>query len=293
MLEIGESKHAAKVVYREKCEEKNIKCNPAESDFIHSCTTANSYRQTVGEFCSWLKENETEVWNSKNIDEIDKEVAYDYLHYREDNSCSAYSVSKDMSALNKVLNFDLNKSEGCLKERSYKNVTRSRCDVKQDLKYNPKNYADQIEVAQAFGLRRESICGGNYQIKDTSFFKHEEKIYCSVVEKGGKYREAPCLQKYQEIIAEKYDVQDREHMCKEEFKELYCEKNELLFDRYPKAIDNHAFRAEYARALYTQIAEKKENVKSDYRGYDKEIVLEVSAALGHNRASVVVEHYLR
>jgi hypothetical protein len=33
--------------------------------------------------------------------------------------------------------------------------------------------------------------------------------------------------------------------------------------------------------------------KQDYRGYDRDIVLEVSNALGHNREDVVVNHYLK
>jgi len=42
-----------------------------------------------------------------------------------------------------------------------------------------------------------------------------------------------------------------------------------------------------------QIAEQKIEIKNDYKGYDKEIVREVSKALGHNRLSVVVYNYLR
>lgn len=295
MLNIGSSKHQAKKDYRKFCEANNIKVNPSKSAFIHSYKTADAYRQSINEFSTWLKDNKSGIWGSKDLDNLDKRVCYEYLHYREDNGCSAYTVSKDMSALNKVLNYDLNKKEGNLKERSYKDVTRSRLDSKEDTKYNPKNYSDQIEFARAFGLRRESIYGGSYQVKNISLFKNtdNDKVYCSVIEKGGRYREAPCLSSYQKQIEQKYNIEERQPLEKEEFIDLYNKNDSLLFDKYTEKIDNHAFRGEYARALYNEIAENKDEIKTDYRGYDKDIVLEVSDALGHNRSSVVVEHYLR
>lgn len=292
LLAIGESKHAAKIEYRKIEEEHGRKINSAKSNFIHSIKTADAYRQTVGEFCGWLKENKSDTWSSKNLERINKDVCYEYLKDREE-SCSPYTVSKDMAALNKVLDLDLNKKEGKLQERSYKEVKRSREDRGMDKAYSPKNYSKQIEFAQAFGLRRESMLGGDYQVKDVSLFIRDDRVYCSVIEKGGRYREAPCLEKYQDIILGRYDIEERETSTKEEFKELYNGPGELLWDKYTSKIDNHAFRGEYARDLYNQIAEQKEEVKADYRGYDKEVLLEVSNALGHNRVNVVVEHYLR
>ena len=75
LLRIGESKHLAKQVYKEYCEANNLPWNPAKSPFIHSTQTAESYRQTVGEFCTWLKTEKPEVWQTKDLDQIDKEVA--------------------------------------------------------------------------------------------------------------------------------------------------------------------------------------------------------------------------
>ena len=301
LLGIGVSKFDAKKDYQKIEEEHGRKANPSKSNYIHNPNSANAYRQTVGEVCKWLKENKTDIWSSKDLNQIDKSVAYEYLKYREE-SCSAYTVSKDMSALNKVLNLDLNKEEGGLHERSYKDVTRSREPRGMDKSYNPKNYSNQIEFAKAFGVRRESMLGGNYQVKDVSLFTRENRVYCSVIEKGGRYREAPCLDKYQDSIQEKYNIvrempslrEDQEtSFTKEIFKHRYAESGEVLWDKYTTKIDNHAFRGQYARDLYNQIAEQKEDVKNNYRGYDKEIVEEVSHALGHNRLSVVVEHYLR
>jgi hypothetical protein len=64
-----------------------------------------------------------------------------------------------------------------------------------------------------------------------------------------------------------------------------------------KKIDNHAFRAEYARARYEELLELKreqeEEILRNYRGYDLECLRQLLQDLGHNRVSVVVEHYLR
>ena len=177
MLRIGESKHDAKQMYKVYCKKNKLPYNPAKTLYIHSTGTADAYRQTVGEFCTWLKAEKPEVWDSKNLEKIDKGVAYDYLKARESQGCSAWSVSKDMSAINKVLNLKLNKKEGQLQGRSLENITRSRGERASDQKYNPVNYADQIEFAKAFGVRRESIVGGQFQVKECSLFKNNGKVF--------------------------------------------------------------------------------------------------------------------
>lgn len=75
--------------------------------------------------------------------------------------------------------------------------------------------------------------------------------------------------------------------------ELYQSSGQYLFNRYTTKIDNHAFRAEYARALYKELLSGSESPGKQYRGYEERVLREVSWALGHARLSVVVEHYMR
>lgn len=292
----GESKHHAKERYRDACEASHIPWNPALAEGVYSHQTTNAYRQTGFEFVAWIKEQHPEI---RDINAITKEHAINYLQTR-DTYCSAYTVSKDMSAINKLLEFNLNKKDIGLKERSYKDTTRSRTPSPEDRKYNPANWERQITVARAFGVRRESIVGGQYQVKDVSLFKRDGRVYISVIEKGGRYNEKPCLKSMQNQIEKMYpDIQERGKLNKEEFKEIYRDRDssEKLFDRYTRKIDNHAFRAQYARDYYKELVEEKlasgQQIKSDYRGFDKELILKVSEALSHNRPSVVVEHYMR
>jgi hypothetical protein len=94
-----------------------------------------------------------------------------------------------------------------------------------------------------------------------------------------------------------FDIEEGEPMSKEDFIDKYNNSGNVLFNEYTRNIDNHSFRSEYAVDLYEQLEEEKTSkgleIKENYRGYDKEIVLKVSSELGHNRPSVVVEHYLR
>lgn len=289
----GESKHEAKFKYRQACEAAGVKWNPSKAHGIFSKNTFESYQQTGVEFTAWLKENHADI---KDINNVTRDNIKEYLIYRETSEKSAWTVSKDMAALNKIFSYNLSKAEVGLRERSYKDVERSRGIKAHDSKYNPYNYKNQISFAKAFGCRRESIRGGSYQVKEISLFKNAEgKIFCSLIEKGGRYREAPCLQAYQNEINSLFpNVEYRESITKVEFVKMYTEsQRDKLFDSYTTKIDNHAFRAEYARARYEELIQEKSDVKNDYRGYDKEVIRQVSIDLGHNRPSVVVEHYLR
>ena len=294
LLRIGESKHQAKQEYKQYCQDNNIKWNPAKTIGIHSIATAEAYRQTINEFGDWLKDNHKEV---RSLEQINKNISYEYLKYKESQGNSAWSVSKDMSALNKCLNLGLNKAEGHLKERSYKDVSRSREERDHDKKYNPNNYKDQILLAKAFGVRRETIYGGQYQSKDISLYKNNDNIFIRVIEKGGRYRETQCLKSYQGDILKAFNVLEGDPINKEEFISLYNSSSNYLFDEYTTKIDNHSFRGEYATLRYEELINQKqeqgETIKNDFRGYDKELILKVSQELGHNRPSVVVEHYLR
>jgi hypothetical protein len=99
-----------------------------------------------------------------------------------------------MSAINKIFGTALTKKEAGLNNRSYKDVTRSRAERPNDKKYNPKNYAKQIAFAKACGCRYDSILEGQYQVKPCSLRKNPKgNIFVSLVEKGGKFRNAPVL----------------------------------------------------------------------------------------------------
>jgi len=268
MFTPNESRHEAKKQYREMMGNKDTHNRTVG---IHSYKTYDAYKQTSIEFVRYIRKEHKEV---KDVKQIKEEHIIEYVKYRQDDGKSAYTISKDMAALNKLFNFNVTKNDAGIKQRSYKNITRSRGNKAHDRKYNPDNYRDQILFAKASGCRRESVL-----VVDPEHFIWENglpvKVYLK--EKGGKEREAPILKKYQENV------------------KLILECKEIgkpLFDKYTKKIDNHAFRREYVKERYFEILNGREDFK-DYRGYDKKVLKELSENIGHERLDVLIYNYIK
>lgn len=100
--------------------------------------------------------------------------------------------------------------------------------------------------------------------------------------KGGKEREVPVLSgREQDILAV---IVGRD-------------PDERVFAKIPKNMDVHSYRREFAQAMYLALAPGYQLPPASGRlkrnSYSKEAVDSVSQALGHNRRSVVLCHYLR
>lgn len=265
---IDESRHQAKKEYKEMMGKNNANRTMG----IHSYKTYDAYKQTSIEFIRYTRSENKDL---KDISHIKKEHVVDYLKHRQDDKKSAYTISKDMAALNKLYNLHVAKKEAGINKRSYKDVKRSRGFKAHDKKYNPKNYKGQITLAKACGCRRESMP----QITPERFTWKDGLPYkVHLIEKGGKERDSTILKDYREdikdIVKGKVD-------------------GKPLFERYTKKIDNHAFRGEYARNRYQELIKEKGSEAKDCRGYDSEVLRKLTKDLGHNRLDVVVYHYLR
>ena len=274
---IGESKFAVKMALKNYSKDNGVYINPLKNDGIYSYNTYSTYKQTSIEFTKYLEKNYPGI---KKVEDITKDHAKEYLLDRQAAGKSKWTVDKDMAALNKVLQFNLTKKEVGLNRKFYHESTRSRGDAKMDLKYNPENYKDQITMAKATGIRRESML----KISNKDFIRDVQGNITSltVKEKGGKIRTIQILDSAKNEITKIVN-------------EYAAGKtpNEPLFNKYTKKIDNHAFRAQYARNLYAQLAEEMGD-KKDYQGkWDKDILKIVSRNLGHERLTVVTQHYLR
>ena len=273
MIRFGESKHQAKKEYRAWAEENNKKWNPAKATGIFSYGTYENYKQVSIKFKEWLDTAHPEI---KKINEIKEEHVGEYLKMRVNADMSAYTIGKDMAALNKILGYEIKRKDFDLPGRSCKDVTRSRLDREHDKKVNYSNYRAQIDVARATGLRRASML----RLTPERFLRDARGTVAGIwlKEKGGKVRIAPILDSLRERVTEIVDSRIGQ---------------EKLFERYPNRIDNHSFRREYALERYNELVSKKEPDQLElYRGYDKETILKVSEELGHNRLDVIVEHYL-
>ena len=294
----GQSKHEAKQAAKEAYlkEHGNLKgYNPSKVDGIFSINTMKSYRQTAKEFAKWAADN-----GCKNANKLTRDMAGKYLKERQASGKSTWTISKDMSALNKLFKYDLTKVELGLQKRSLNEVTRSRNPTAND-KRNFSRYKDQITFAKATGCRRQSIL----KVKPEHCIRNAQSKVVAVQfkEKGGKTRTAPVLNEFKDKLTEVVDKHRRS-------------AGGPLFDTYDSHIDNHAFRSEYATALLIQLeSERKASVElcggdfdpytlvnykgkdaetsAPFRGHDRDICGMVSGALGHNRLSIVFESYIR
>ncbi len=272
LLRIGESKHLAKQESKAEAKAKGEQWNPAKVEGIYSISTAENYRQVINEFCKWHFDKGYKQY-VPNLKSIPKERVIEYLKHR-DKICSPWSVSKDMAALNKVFGYNITKKEAGLKLRSLKNITRSRTPAKADSRDYSK-HKEAIIIAKATGIRRESVT--KIQPEDFSRNKYGLVTHVAVIEKGGKYREAPILQEYREKVT---NIVNSKPVGKP------------MFSTYAKNIDNHSYRAEYAKKYYEEQLKEQGAGSKQYRGYDKEAVQKTSLAIGHNRLGVTVDHYL-
>lgn len=311
----GQSRHEGKEATKQRCIAEGKPVQNIKADGVYSKGTADLYRNYVVKFHDYVKENHSDI---KNMEDITKEHCYEYLKSLEDRGLSANTVSTAQASLNKVFDYGLNKKEGGLENRSYQNNTRSQVERNHDTRYNPDNYKTEITIAKAFGVRRESLDYGDYKLKEGfSIYQNEQgELRACVIEKGGKYREAPCLKSMEEQVREVLNdnipfrtTEEANHMAytKQSFIEAYnsCE-NEYISNSYTNLIDNHAFRKEYAKNYYEEVSEKLHTytpglnpTKIQYGTYDKEfdkqVLSHVSVALGHGegRFGTTVNNYVR
>ena len=264
----GESRDIAKKEYREL-----TGANTNRSIGIHAYNTYSSYKSVGKGFISYVKENCEDI---KKIEQIDEAHIKSYVEHRANEGYSAHTYSRDLAALNKLFNTELTKADCNVENRHYKDITNNR-DLKEHHSHiNLDNYKDVRTFIEATGVRRSSL-----EKLDRDSFKYDhngapERV--CVVEKGGRYREAEIRESYREYIQHQIE---------------HAGENKL-FEHIPNRFPCHRYRQEYATKLYEEKLEKLENIedRERYRGYDREILREVSENLGHNREDVIVYHYL-
>lgn len=279
IIKIGESRHDWKLT-----NENN------QSPYVHSTSTAKNYREVLNSFAKWIKAERQDIWQTKDLKAIDKDVAAEYLIQRQDEGKSAWTISRDVSAINKVLKLGLNKAEIGLKQRRIADIKRSRGNTNANLSPEVlKENSDQMLLAKATGIRRESVT----ELTPRKFYINEKGLVTGVrvewqkngkmcYEKGGRFRIAPVLAEYRERLTEILKDKD---------------PDKPIFKEYSKTIDNHTFRGEYARARYAEEVKMAKmlgkKVSNTYRGCDPDVARIVSGDLGHNRLDVILYHYLR
>ena len=281
--------------------EKKVKVN-GRVDGIHSVQTAESYRGTanrIGEVCKSM--------GVRNIEDIDKGVIERYMEsYR---NASMWSVSREVAAANKLLGTSYTPRDfGFTQRRTYTSVKNNRGELPKSSTANKPENQDGLYLASVTGCRRSSITTvtANDAIRD-----EYGKIYAfHFCEKGGRERISLVLPSEQGNLTRWVDSKLKGGHS----------PDAPLVDYISKNAPCHRMRSEYARELYGELKEAKERGVDSYNGrkyelfidrdkydysynnprfkgdvvhgFDKDVALEVSFALGHNRLDVSLYSYL-
>lgn len=281
--------------------EKKVKVNGV-AEGIHSVKTAEQYRKTANRLSSVCKE-----MGVKSIADIDKSVVARYMESYRD--ASPWTVSRELAAISKIRGETITPKElGFTHQRKYTSVKNSRGELPKSSTANKPENQDALYLAAVTGCRRSSITTvtANDAIRD-----EHGKIYAfSWCEKGGRERISLVLPSERGNLTRWVDSKLKGgHSA-----------DAPLIDYISKNAPCHRMRSEYARELYGELKEAKERGEDAYNGrkyelfidrdkydysynnprfkgdvvhsFDKDVALEVSFALGHNRLDVSLYSYL-
>ena len=297
-----EAKEESKRLYLK--EHGNLKgWNPSKVNGIYSIRTMKVYEDQMVPFAEYCTAE-----GQKRICDITDAMGKRYLLHLHEEGKSAWTISTAASAINKAMGWSLSPKALGLSGRKKSDIKKCRSGEAYTKREFDK-YKDQITLARAIGARRSSIFNKNApekMVRADRCVRNEDGVVVGVwlLEKGGKVRLAPVLNKYKKAVTE---IVDR----------LARERGEAapMFDSYGGHIRNHRLRAEYAGKLLHQLEGERTEGKplfggefrlSDYcrlrgkdnkrgpktKGHDTDLVAAVSGALGHNRVEVVLRHYM-
>ena len=275
--------------------------NPNRSEGIHSYKTADTYRSVIDKFGDFCKDQ-----GIRNLSEIDRTVVVAYVESRREKS--SWTISKDLSAINKVLNTRYTGKEFGIGQRTQDAVIHNRglltANSTRDL---PQNQL-ALHFARATGCRRQSILLATPAQAIWDGSAGRTVIGFTLREKGGRVRNALVLP------SERAWVTD---LVNSRFTERGKYGN--LIDHCDSHCNPHYDRGTYAQEMYAAMVAARDSGTDIYmghrdtfinqdaldkalrtspykgetaHGYDKHICTELSQQLGHNRIDVVVRSYL-
>lgn len=258
-------------------------------DYIYSFSTLETYMKHCNYFAKWCRDNPSITaelgHKARTLDEI-RPFAGQWISDRIDAGLSPYTIKLESSALCKLYGRSAEDLQlPPTPERKRQDITRSRNDAVRDKHFSVSKNAPLIAFCKNSGLRRRELCELRY--KDI-ICEHGQMEILVRNGKGGKQRIVPVLDP-DAVLRLRPDL-------------LSGEPEAHVWDKVHSGADIHAYRADYATALYESLArpldvlsrKEKYYCRGDLKGivYDKNAMLQVSRALGHNRINVIAEHYL-
>lgn len=277
MLSIGQSKHMDKI-------------NGCKDNKIYSWSTYKNYMKHANYFVKFCKEKHA----CKTVEEC-RPYVDEWLQQRMKENLSPYTIKLEAASLAKL--YDCRTTEFVkTAPRKRENITRSRGTKIRDSHFSESKNKELVEFCRSTGLRRAELkvlTGDKLKCKDGKYY-----IIVDRGSKGGRYRESEVIGNVDNVI-----------------KLMSRAKNEKVFNHIPGGADIHGYRSDYATAVYNKYARPIEDIpydrynvglhcayqsqvyhcRGDKKGVklDKLAMEKASKALGHNRISVIAEHYIR
>ena len=255
---------------------------------IYSDATLKAYKHSWEDYCKAMKED---GYKAKTLTEaaeympcyVDKLI--DRPGKVKGSKMSAWSVRTYFAGPAKILG--LKAADFDLPERRREDIVRSRGEKVGDKHFSETKNAELIKFCRCTGLRNhkelQQLRGTD--LRDLGGGRYKVIVRCG---KGGKYREADIIGTATEVKA----VVDR----------MLAAGNDKVWPHVHANADVHSYRADYAKSLYQSIARDRKDIpqhdryycRGDKKGtvYDKKAMWYVSKQLGHERTSVIAEHYL-
>ena len=286
--------------------EKKVKVNGV-AEGIHSVKTAEQYRNTALRLSSVCKD-----MGVKRIEDIDKSVVAQYMEAYRD--ASPWTVSRELAAISKIRGETITPKElGFTQRRSYTSVKNSRGDLPPSSTAHKPENQDALYLASVCGCRRSSLDPSSptaVTANDAIRNEHGQIYAFHLIEKGAKHRVSLVLPSERGNLTRWVDGKLKSGHS----------PDAPLITHIDRNLGSHRMRAEYARDLYAELLEAKQRgvdvyegrkyelfidkdkydysyhnprFKSDViHGFQKDLALEVSFALGHNRLDVSLYSYL-
>lgn len=248
---------------------------------IYSKATFQTYKQQFKHFADWLEKAHPEAVTLEDA----RAFVDEYLKHLIELERSAYSISTAKAAIAKVMGVEATQFIAT-PPRLRADIKRSRGEAERDKHISDKKEEELARFTSATGLRRKEMT----MIKAEDLFFENNQAYLNITRgtKGGKSRVAKIVGKTEEET--------------KEIVEWIQSKDGRLFNKLSSNYDNHYYRATYANRLYNQLkrdidkipTQERYVMRKDRAGevYDKQAMLLVSRALGHNRISVIAQSYL-
>ena len=284
-----------KIAYGES--KRQAKRDGTSNDKIFSKSSFQTYLKTGKHFANYVQAKDPNCHSLKSA--YDRGYAHDYIDDMITRKLSPYSIAQARSALAKLYGVDGASIHDHIPRRVSKDIIRSRRPIERDIRLQER-YPDLYNAVRSSGLRAYKELA---YITPKDIHIHADKITVDVVSgKGGRSRTVTVL--------------GQEDLWKRLKEKTPLDKP--IFSHIPHNSSLHACRAEFATALYLQIARPIEDIKDERikvsdertgRAYDfpavyrrrdgveldRAALVQCSLQLGHgvSRAYTVATSYIR